>query len=136
MGYFCKKNTFLQLKHYVQRISTTCVKIRQMTYFIFETISHFSRDNSSVIFLAHMLHTFYHNSPSKCIFSNCALLVLIFTKFLMSFFKQNASFASKFGSFFSVMRDHSSVLFRLKLYVLVAKVVHQRANFQTCHCSH
>ena len=47
MGYFCPKNTFLQLKRYIQRIyltllSTTCVKIHQFTYVIFETISHFS----------------------------------------------------------------------------------------------
>ena len=49
------KNTFLQLKYYIQRIyltllSTTCVKIHQITYVIFETISHFSQHNSSVSF--------------------------------------------------------------------------------------
>ena len=54
MGYFCPKTTFLQLKYYIQRIyltllSTTCVKIHQI-YVIFETISHFSRHNSSVSF--------------------------------------------------------------------------------------
>ena len=54
----------------------------------------------------------------------------------MSFFKQKVSFSSKFGSFFSVLRDHSSVLLRLKLCMLLAKVAHQKANFQTCHCSH
>ena len=52
---FCPKNTFLQLKDYIERIyltllSTTCVKIHQITYVIFETISHFSRHNSSVFF--------------------------------------------------------------------------------------
>ena len=51
---FCPKNAFLQLKHYIQRIyltllSTTCVKIHQITYVIFETISHFSRHNSSLV---------------------------------------------------------------------------------------
>ena len=115
MGHFCPKNTFLQLKHYVQRIyltlpSSTCVKIRQITYVIFETISHFSRHNSSV-FLAQTLYTFYKNSPSKWKLSDFPLLGLKFTKFLMSFFKQKVSFSSKFGSFFSVMRDNSSVLF-------------------------
>ena len=44
---FSPKNTFLQLKH-IQRIyptllSTSCVKIHQMTYVIFETMCHFSR---------------------------------------------------------------------------------------------
>ena len=49
------KNTFLQLKYYIQRIyltllSTTCVKIHQITYAMFETISYFSQHNSSVSF--------------------------------------------------------------------------------------
>ena len=49
------KNTFLELKHYINKIyvtllSTTCVKIYQITYVIFETISHFSRRNCSVFF--------------------------------------------------------------------------------------
>ena len=52
---FCLKNTFLQLKHYIQRIyltllSTTCVKIYQIIENIFENISHFSRHNSSASF--------------------------------------------------------------------------------------
>ena len=42
MGYFCPRNTFLQ--------STACVKIHQILYAIFKTISHFSRHNSSVFF--------------------------------------------------------------------------------------
>ena len=55
MGYFCPKNSFPQLKHYTQRIyltllSTTCVKIHQISYVIFKTVSHFSRHNSSVFF--------------------------------------------------------------------------------------
>ena len=53
MGYFCPKNSLLQLKHYIQRIYLTllsiiCVEIHQIPYVIFETISHFSRHNSSV----------------------------------------------------------------------------------------
>ena len=63
------------------------------------------------MFLARTLPTFYKSSPSKCKFSNFPLLVLKFTKFLMLFFKQKVSFSSKFGSFFSVIRDNSSVLF-------------------------
>ena len=74
------------------------------------------------IFLTQTLHTFYKSSLSKCKFSDFALLGLKFTKFLMSFCKQKVSFSSKFGSFFSVMRDHSSVLFRLKLYVLKVQI--------------
>ena len=55
MGYFCPKNTFLQLKHYIQRIyitllSTTCVKIHQMTDVIFGIKSHFSQNSPSIFF--------------------------------------------------------------------------------------
>ena len=53
----------------------------------------------------------------------------------MSFFKQKVSFSSKFGSLFSVMRDNSSVLFYLKLYMILTKGVHQSAKFQTFDCS-
>ena len=63
------------------------------------------------IFLAQTLHTFYKNSSSKCKFSDFSLLGLMFTKFLISFFQQKINFSSKFGSFFIVMRDNSSVLF-------------------------
>ena len=54
MGYICPKNTFLQLKHiqriYLTLLSTNCVKIHQIPYVIFETVIHFSRQNSSVLF--------------------------------------------------------------------------------------
>ena len=70
IGYSFPKNTFLQFNHYIQKIyltllATTCVKIHQMTYVIFEIISHFSRHNS----LAQTLHTFYKNcQPIKAQF--------------------------------------------------------------------
>ena len=90
------------------------------------------------IFLAQTLHTLCNKSiPSKCKFSSFPLLVLKFTKFLMSFFKWKVSFSTKFGSFVSVMRDNSSLFLSLKLYTLFKKVgLHQTANFQACHCSH
>ena len=110
------KNTFLQLEHYIPKIyltllSTTFVKIHQIYYVILETIykSFFTTQFLCIIFA--QLQTFYKSSPSKCKFSDFPLLGLKFTNFLMSFFKQKVSFSSKFGSFFSVMRDNSSVLF-------------------------
>ena len=79
MCYFCPKNTFLQLKHYIQGVyltllSTTYVKIHQIPYVIFEIISHFSQNDSSVF--SQLKH---YN------FSDFLLLALKFTKFLMSF---------------------------------------------------
>ena len=96
MGYFCLKNTFLQLKHlqriYPTLLSTSCMKIYQMNYFIFETICHFSRQPLSI---------------SKWKFSDLPLLALKFTKFLMSFLEPRVSFSSNFA--------HSSVLWDITL---------------------
>ena len=116
MGYICPKNTFLQLKHYIQWIyitllSTTFVKIHQTPYVIFETVCHFYDTTGRVIILAQTLHTFDKNIPSKCKFSDFPLLELKFIKFIMSFFKQKVSFSSKFGSLFSVTRGNSSAIF-------------------------
>ena len=116
IDYFCPKNTFLQLQHYLPKIyltllSTICVKIYQISYVIFETIYKlFFTTQFLGIFFGQTLHTFYKSSPSKCKFSDFPLLGLKFIKFLMSFFKQKVSFPSKFGSFFSVMGDNSSIL--------------------------
>ena len=115
---------------YLTLLSTTFVKIHQITYVIFETIyKSFFTTQFLCIFFAQTLHTFYKSSPSKCKFSDFPLLGLKFTSFLMSFFKQKVSFSSKFGSFLSVMRDNSSALFQLKLYMLLRKVAHQIENF-------
>ena len=88
------------------------------------------------IFLAKTLHVFYKSTPPKCKFSDFVLLSLKFSKFLMSFFKQNVRFCSKFGSFFSVMRDNSFMPFSMKLYMLLTKVGNQSADFLTFHCWH
>ena len=83
MGFCPKKNTFLWLKYSIQRICLTllpvpCVKIHQITDVIFETVSHFSRNNSSVSF--HFKHHILSKSiPSKLVFSEFPLLRLKFS---------------------------------------------------------
>ena len=61
LGLLLSKNTFLQLKHYIQRIYltlllTTCtfnyLKIHQIAYVNFESISHFSQHTLSVFFFS------------------------------------------------------------------------------------
>ena len=47
----------------------------------------------------------------------------------MSFLKPRASFSSNFVSLSTVMRDNSSVLFHLKLYMLSTKGTHQKQIF-------
>ena len=83
MGYICLKTTLFHLKHYLEiyliLLSTTCVKIHQIPDVIFETISHFSRHNSS-----ETLHTFDKKIPSKYTFSDFLLLKLKFIKLVMS----------------------------------------------------
>ena len=101
-----KKHILSAKKHYIQSIylillSTTCVKIHQMTYVIFETISHFSGHNSIVFF------------------SDLPLLALKFIKFLMSFFIQKVSFFFQYlDHFSSAMRDNFSLFFQLKKYAI------------------
>ena len=141
MGYFCPKNTFLQLRH-IQRIyltlfSTTCAKIRQMTYAIFET-------SRKKIFLKKVI--FHDTTPLYSFNSNITyflqkqhIKVQIFrfsTACIINhqiphvIFQTKDNFSSKFGSFFIVMKDNSSVLFQLKLYMLPLRKValHQSAN--------
>ena len=111
--YICPKNTFLQLKHYIQRIYltllSTTMKIHQIPHVIFEIMSHFSRHNLSLFFLAQTSHTYEKYSIKVRIFRFSTARVKIHQ--ILSFFKQKVSFSSKFGSLFSVMRDNSSVLF-------------------------
>ena len=120
MGYFCPKNTFLQLNYYIQRI--------YLPYFqllIHQFPCHFWNHKPFLttqllrIFLAQTLDSFDKISSSKSKFSNFPLLALTFTKFFMSFFKQKVSFSSKFGSLVSVMRHNSSVhLFFAETFLL------------------
>ena len=57
--------------------------------------------------------------------------------FLMSFLEPRVSFSSKFASLFSIMRHNSSVVFNLKLYIMLwTKWTYDSANFQTFNCSH
>ena len=84
----------------------SCVKLHQIPYVIFETISHFSRDTTRRYFFSSKITYFRQKmlTPS----SDC---VKIDIKSLTPFFKQKFSFSSKFESLFSVMRYKSSLLF-------------------------
>ena len=66
---------------------------------------------SCLYFLAETSHTLDKNSPSKWLFLDFWVVGWKFTKFLMSYLKQQVSFSLNFASFFNVMRDISSVLF-------------------------
>ena len=79
------------------------MKIHQIFYAIFETIKSFFTTQILWIQIAH--------------FQAFPLLALKFTKFLMSFLKQNVSFSSKF----CVMRANFSVLFIAETLSVIGK---------------
>ena len=58
-----------------------------------------------------------------------------FTKSLVSYLKPPVSFPLEFALLFSVMRDTFSVLFQLKLYMVLTKGDHQYTQFQIFDCS-
>ena len=114
MGYFCPKINLS--KKYIPSAKTLYTEGLTFNYLCENSPNYLCHyiifhDTTPLYFLAQTLHTFYKSSPSKFKFSDFPLLGLKFTKFHMSFFKQKVSFSSKSGSFFSVMRDNSSVLF-------------------------
>ena len=138
---YCRKNSFLQLKHYIQRIyltllSTTCVKNSPNYFCHFWNYQSFFTTQPLWIFWAQTLHTFYKSIPWKCRFSDFPLLALKFTKFLMSFLEPRVSFSSNFASLFSFMRHNSSVLFHLNICILWTNGSSQSAIFWTFNCSH
>ena len=140
MGYFCPKNTFLQLKHYIQRIyltllSTTCVKIHQITHVIFETISYFSRQNFSVFFqFKHYILSAQvaHQSANFQTF-HCSVKVHQIPHVI---FQTKSQFYSKFGFFFQCHERSFFCTFLAKPLYAIDKVALPSANFQTCHCLH
>ena len=118
MGYFCPKKYIPSPKTYTKDLSNITFNYlcenSPNFYGMFATISHFLRHIT--IFSAQTLHTFYNSGPSKCKFSDFPALTL---KFTMSFtlkishviFQSKGQFFSKFGSFFILIREYSSVIF-------------------------
>ena len=128
MGKICPKNTFLQLKHYIQRIystllSTTSVKIHQIPYVSFEIISHFFMTQLVCIILAQLLHTFDKNIPSKCKF---------FTAQVKIHQISHVIFQTKSESFiFKVCKFSNLPLLALKFTKFVVSFSKPRASFSS-----
>ena len=53
----------------------------------------------------------------------------------MSYLRPQFIFSLNFASLFSFMRDNSSLLFKLKTYMIRTREGHQSAKFQTFDCS-
>ena len=52
----------------------------------------------------------------------------------MSYLKPQVSFSLNFVSLFNVMKDNSSVLFWVKVYIVWKKKAHQSVKFQNFDC--
>ena len=116
---------------YLTLLSTTCVKIHQILYAIFETISHFSRHNSFAFFSSKI--TYFH--PIKVQIGRLSTAPVKIHKIPWVIFQIKVSVSSKSRSF--------SVSWEIILLYFLAETLHaidksntSRYKFQTCQCSH
>ena len=122
--------------YYLKLLSSTQVKIHQITYVIFETIRNFHDTTPLYSFSSNITYFVQKQFIKVQIFRHCTTHVKV-RQILHVIFQTKSHFFFKVQIFFSVMRNNYSVLFELKLFMLFTKVVlHQSANFQTCHRSH
>ena len=136
MGYFCPKIHLSKKYIYTEDLSNITFNYlsKNSPNYLCHFWNHksiFTKQLLCIILAQTLLYILYTSSPSKFKFSDFPLLELKFTKFLMSFFKQKISFSSKFGSFFSVMRDHFSVLF----YIAGTLYAINKSSTSKCKCS-
>ena len=93
-----------------------------LIYVIFETNFH---DTTRLHYFSSHITYFWQKYPIKVQIFRFFTIELKYIKFLMSFFTQKVSLSPKFGSLFSVIRNNFSVLFHVKLYILLTKGTHQ-----------
>ena len=123
------------------RFLSALMKVHPIPHVIFETASlgfiqilchcSVSWKTNPLYFFSSYLMYFGQKEPIKITFSDFWEVGWKFIKFLMSYLKPQISFSLNFPLLFSVMRDNSSVLFKLKLYVIWTKGADQSAKFQT-----
>ena len=130
------------------RLLSALTKVYPISYTIFETTRsefiqfcitlqcHERRLPYFFFFFSSCLIYFGQKQPIEVKFRTFQWLGrLKFTKFLMSYFKSKVSFSLNFASLFNVMRNNSSVLFQLKIYMIFTTGAHPSAKFQTFGCS-
>ena len=139
MGYFYPKNTFLQLKRiqmiYLTLISTACMKIHQIPYVIFETVSYFSRHNSSVFFCSNIT-CFLQKKPIKVHNFRLSTAQVKIHQIPHIIFQTKSPFFFKVWITFQWHEREFFCTFLAETSTLLKKISHQSANFQTCQCSH
>ena len=141
-----KSSKIFQLKHYIlltKRVNKCKILPNFSCYFLnhkakvysdFVSLFSVMKDNSSAFFQLkpHILWTkIAHRSEIFGLFSGW---VKIHENPHVMF--ETSQFFLNLVSLVSVRRDSSSVLFQLKIYIVLSKGAHQSANFQTFNCSH
>ena len=126
------------------RLLSALMKVHPIPHVIFETASpgfiqilchcSVSWKTNPLYFFSSYLMYFGQKEPIKITFSDFWEVGWKFIKFLMSYLKPQVSFSLNFPLLFSVMRDNSSVLFKLKLYMIWPYGANQSAKFQTFDC--
>ena len=93
----------------------------------FASLSNVMKDNSSLLSYINRYILFTEETNQCITFWDFWVLRSKFTKFL-SVLKQQSTFSSNFASIFSVMRHNSSLLSKLKFYMLSTKGTYQGTN--------
>ena len=114
MGCFCPKNAFLQLKHYLQRIYLPYFQllVHQIPYVIFETITHFSQQNSSIFFSSNITY-FWQKHPFKVQIFRLSTARVKIHQILNVIFQTKSPLFFKVWITLSVINDNSSVTYQL-----------------------
>ena len=132
MGYFCSKNTFLQLKHY-----------KQMIYFCENSPNYFMsflkpqvtfRDTTPLYFFSSNIAYFLKKQYVKVHIFRLSTARIKVHQIPHVIFGTKSQFSSNFALLFTVMRHNSFVHFHLNLSMIWTKEAHQSTNFQTFEC--
>ena len=137
MGFICPKNTYLQLKRYIQRIYltllSTTVKTHQISYVIFETISHFSRHNSSVFFSSNITH-FLQKQPIKVQIFRLSTARVKVHQIPHVIFQTKSQFFFKVWIFFQCNERSFFCTFLAETLYAIEKSSTSKCKFSDCHC--
>ena len=127
------------LKWKFLRLSSARVKFCQIRYAKFERTTRllskfciafqFHERFFLCTFLAQTIYTLLKRSSLQWKLLRLLSARMKFVKFLKPILKQKVDFSPNFVSFFTVMKDYSTLLFSLKQYMLCSKGVHYNENF-------
>ena len=135
MDYFCPKNTFLQVKHYKQRIYPTLLSTSYLCGNSQNDLIHFSQHSPSTFFQLKN-YILLPKQPIKVTIFRLATARIKIHQIPHVIFGTKSQFFFKLCITLQCHETNSSVLFHLNLYMLWTKGSDQSVNFQTFDCLH